>query len=442
MSYIWRFAVAATLVVALALPAQARGLIRDPDIEHALAELARPVLNAAGLSPTQVRILVIDDPGLNAFIVDNRHIFIHSGMLMKLDSPAQVQAVIAHEAAHIQNGHIASRLQSAQAANTISGLGIALAMAAAASGAGGQAASGLALGVAGSANRVFMSHTRAEESSADASGLRYMVRAGIDPKAFIEVLDIFRGQELLSESRQDPYARTHPLSRDRLRAVTAQAGAAQVASPPPQDAAYWFARATGKLSAFSRAPAWTLRRLNESPTEDIRLMRTAIAHHRQPDTRRAMAAIDKLAAMRPTDPFVHELRGQILLESRQAGAAVAAYKRATDLAPGNALIMGGYGRALLAADNPRAARDALERARARDFRDPRVLRDLAVAYAKTGDPGLASVVTAERYALAGRFDDALVHARRAEGLVPRGSRAGLRAQDVISAAEAALRQRR
>lgn len=441
MSYIWRFAVAATLVVALALPARARGLIRDPDIEHALAELARPVLNAAGLSPAQVRILVIDDPGLNAFIVDNRHIFIHSGMLMKLDSPAQVQAVIAHEAAHIQNGHIASRLQSAQAANSISGFGIALALAAAASGASGQAASGLALGVAGSANRVFMSHTRAEESSADASALRYMVRAGVDPKAFIQVLEIFRGQEVLSESRQDPYTRTHPLSRDRLRAVTAQAGAAQ-AGPPPQDATYWFARAIGKLSAFSRAPAWTLRRLNDSPTEDIRLMREAIAYHRQPDTRRAIAAIDRLAAMRPSDPFVHELRGQILLESRQAGAAVAAYKRASDLAPGNALIMGGYGRALLAAGNPRAAREVLEQSRARDFRDPRVLRDLAVAYAKTGDPGLASVVTAERYALAGRFDDALVHARRAEGLVPRGSRAGLRAQDVISAAEAALRQRR
>ena len=441
MSYIWRIAVATALTVTLALPAQARGLIRDPDIEHALGELARPVLNAAGLSPGQVRIMVIDDSSLNAFIVDNRHIFIHSGMLLKLDSPAQVQAVIAHEAAHIQNGHIARRLQSAQAASSISGLGIALALAAAASGADGRTASGLALGVAGSANRVFMSHTRAEESSADASGLRYMMRAGVDPKAFIDVLNIFRGQELLSETRQDPYARTHPLSRDRLRAVSALADAAKTAAPP-QDAAYWFARATGKLSAFTRAPAWTLRRVADSPTEDIRLMREAIAYHRKPDTRRAMAAIDRLAAMRPGDPFVHELRGQILLESRQANAAVAAYKRATDLAPGNALVMGGYGRALLAAGNASAARSELDQARARDFRDASILRDLAVAYAKTGDPGLASVVTAERYALLGRFDDALVHAKRAEGLVPRGSRAGLRAQDVISAAESALRQRR
>jgi predicted Zn-dependent protease len=442
MSHIWRFAVAALVGLALALPAQARGLIRDADIEHALAELARPVLNAAGLSASQVRILVIDDPGLNAFIVDNRHIFIHSGMLLKLDTPAQVQAIVAHEAAHIQNGHIARRLQSAQRANSVTGLGLALAIAAAASGAGGSAASGLAVGVASSANRVFMSHTRAEESSADASAVRYMVRAGVDPNAFIEVLDIFRGQELLSRGRQDPYAVTHPLSRDRLRAVSALAQAAGPAPAPSPEATYWFARAIGKLSAFTRAPAWTMRRLGDSPSEDIRLMREAIAQHRKPDTRRAIATIDRLAAMRPRDPFVHELRGQILLESRQAGAAVAAYKRATDLAPGHALLMGGYGRALLAAGNPGAARKVLEQARSRDFRDPRILRDLAVAYAKTGDPGLASVVTAERYALLGRFDDALIHAKRAEGMLPRGSRAGLRAQDVISAAEAALRQRR
>lgn len=442
MSCIWRYAAALVLAVTLALPAQARSLIRDADIEHALSELARPVLTAAGLSAGQVRILLIDDPSLNAFVVDHRHIFLHSGMVLKLGSAAQLQAIIAHEAAHIQNGHIASRLQSAQAASSVTGLGLALALAAAAGGADSRAASGIAFGMASSASRVFMSHSRSEESSADASAIRTMLQAGVDPAAFLEVLEIFRGQEVLSQSRQDPYAVTHPLSRDRLRAVQAMVAGGGTPAAPAPDAAYWFARATGKLSAFTRAPSWTLRRLNASATEDIRLMRAAIAHHRKPDARAAMAAIDRLAATRPNDPFVHDLRGQILLESRQAGAAVGAYKRAAGLAPRNALIAGGHGRALLAAGNPSAARAVLEQARARDFRDARILRDLAVAYAQTGDPGLASVVTAERYALMGRFEDALVHAKRAEGMLPRGSRAGLRAQDVISAAQAALNQRR
>jgi predicted Zn-dependent protease len=270
-----------------------------------------------------------------------------------------------------------------------------------------------------------------------------MERAGVDTQGYADVLGLFRGQEVLSEGRQDPYARTHPLSRDRLRAVEAyiQARRGTVAAADP-NAQYWFARINGKLSAFLRAPRWTLDRLDQSATPDIALMREAVAWHRTPDPARAIAAADRLVAMRPKDPFVHDLRGQILLESRQFGAAVNAYKQAAALAPQNALILAGYGRALLAADQPKAALQALSTARDRDFRNPMMLRDLAVAYAKTGQDGMASLVTAERFALMGRLPDALIHANRAAGLLPRGSTPYNRAQDVVFAAEAAAKQRR
>jgi predicted Zn-dependent protease len=147
-------------------------------------------------------------------------------------------------------------------------------------------------------------------------------------------------------------------------------------------------------------------------------------------------------ALRPKDPFVHDLRGQILLENRQFGAAVNAYQQAAALAPQNALVLAGYGRALLADDQPKAALQALQTARDRDFRNPMMLRDLAVAYAKTGQDGMASLVTAERFALTGRLEDALIHASRAVDLLPRGSAPYNRAQDVVFAAEAAEKQRR
>mgnify|MGYP000016459970 CR=1 FL=1 len=75
-----------------------------------------------------------------------------------------------------------------------------------------------------------------------------------------------------------------------------------------------------------------------------------------------------------------ELRGQILMESRQIKPAVSAYARATNLAPNNALILGAYGRALLADGQLKKAVQVLEKARARDGRDARVLRDLAAAW--------------------------------------------------------------
>ncbi len=431
-------ALAALALLGLPAPAAALGLLRDSDIERSLSQLARPVLQAAGLSPGQVRVLVVDDGSLNAFIVDNRHIFINYGLILKLDTPAQLQAVIAHEAAHISNGHITRRTTNMQSMSTAAGLGVALAAMAAAAGADGSAAAGAAMGAASSAMRRFFSHTRAEESSADQSSIRYLVRAGVDPRGAVEVMKLFSGQEVLSTGRQDPYMRTHPLSRDRLRALESYVAAYGKDAAPDPAALYWHDRARGKLSAFLRAPKWTMRRAPDSVSQDIRLMREAVAHHRRSDTARALRAIDGALALRPGDPGYMDLKGQILLESRNFGAAVQAYGAAAGAAPHDPLILGGYGRALLAAGRPQEALTALERARSLDFRNARVLRDLAQAYAKTGQTPMASTVTAERYALMGRMEDAKLHAERALARLPRGSGGWQRAQDVLSAAERAL----
>lgn len=436
-SRVIRLALAACLMwVGTALPGRAATLLRDADIEYALTELARPILNAAGLSPGQTRILIVEDRSLNAFVIDGQAIFIHSGLLLKLESAAQLQAVIAHEAAHIANGHLTRRMLNARNARTATGLGMALAVAAAAAGSP-EAAGGIAGGVTSSAQRVFLGHTRAEEAAADQASIRYMIRAGVDPAAAGEVLQTFRGQEALSVGRQDPYVRSHPLTRDRIRAVEGLV-AANPSQPGDSGAAdYWFARAQGKLSASIQNPAWTLRR-TRGQTDQISLMRQAVAYHRTPNPGEAARAINALVAARPDDPFVHDLKGQILLESRQAGAAAQAYRHAVQLAPNDALILGGYGRALLALDTGEANAEALrvlERARGIDTFAPNLLRDLGLAYARAGRNGEASLAVAERYALLGRLDDAEIHARRAEGLLPRGSAAWQRAQDVIQAAE-------
>ena len=428
-------------LVTLAAPARAITLLRDPDIEHGLKKLGEPLLRAAGLSADRVDILVIDAPSLNAFVVDANTIFLHSGLILRMDNPAMLQSVIAHEAAHIANGHLMRRPINLRNARTAATLGTILAGVAGAAAGSGEFAAGAAAGIQGAAMRSFFSHTRAEENAADTSGMRFMHAAGLDLSGAVQVMDLFRGQESLSLTRQDAYARTHPLSRDRFRRVRALAEAQAGKAKPDPEAEYWFARTKGKLSAFQRSPKWTLTRAGESGIEDVRLMREAVAHHRRSDLGRALPAIDAAVARRPDDPYLHELRGQILMESRRTKPAVAAYARAANLAPRNALILGAYGRALLADGQVQKAAEFLESARARDGRDIRVLRDLAQAEAKMGNRGMASVLTAERYAMAGRLKDAKLHAERASGLLPRGSPAWQRAQDIIVAAETAKKRR-
>ncbi|GIT92455.1 peptidase M48 [Jannaschia pagri] len=415
--------------------ASARGLIRDAEIEFALRQVAQPILQAAGL-PGSTRIYVINDDSMNAFVGNARAIFLHSGLLIRLDSSDEVQAVIAHEAAHIANGHLTRRPAAARSSQTAAAIGLALSAAAAVAG-GAEAGIGIAAGSASAAQRSLFAHTRAEEASADQSALRYLAAAGTDPQAAVTVLKRFEGQEYLSAGRQDPYVRTHPLSRDRIRAVEAFAGAVTPRQRDRSAVDYWHARAVGKLSAFLRAPSWTLRRVGRD-TSEVAALRRAIAYHRKPDARRAIAGIDALIAARPSDAFYHELKGQFLLESRQPGAAVASYARAVQLAPREPLIRAGLGRAQLAAGRDAEALRTLSAARSSAPSDPSLLRDLATAHARAGQNGLASVAVAERYAVLGRMEDARIQAERALALLPRGSSGWLRAEDVLSAA----RQRR
>lgn len=438
-----RVVLTALLLVVFALdPARAQVLIRDAEIERALREIAKPIVNAAGLNAGGIRIMVIQDRTLNAFVVDHKSVFIHSGLLLRLKTPEEVQAVIAHEVAHIANGHITRRGINSRNAQTAAGLGAVLGVLAIAAG-GGAAGAGIIAGSAESAKRVFFGHTRAEEAAADQSGIRYMASAGVDPQAAVKVMQLFRGQEALNVGRQDPYVRTHPLTSERLRALKGYAAAyrPQTNVRGETNTKYWYARLQMKLAAFTQAPRATLRRIGRTDTSEIALLGKAIAYHKQPDPKKAVSTMKQLLAKRPNDPYYNELYGQILLESRNFNAAVSAYKRAVDLAPNQSLILSGYGRAILATGKTKQALPILERARARDGRNPRLLRALATAYGQLGKTGRAALAAAERHAVLGRLEDAAIAAKRAQGLLPRGSSGWLRAQDIISAAEKVKKQR-
>ena len=151
----------------------------------------------------------------------------------------------------------------------------------------------------------------------------------------------------------------------------------------------------------------------------------------------AARLVDALIAARPSDPYYRELKGQFYLEAGQAEAAVSAYRQALSRAPKSALIQVGLARSLLQFDTKSATKEALgllQKAAERDRANPMTYQLLALAHARLGDNGRASLATAERYALAGRFKDAEIHAKRAMGLLPEGTPGWRKADDIVRAA--------
>ena len=94
--------------------ASAQSLIRDAEIEATLKRIAEPVFKSAGIGSNSIEVLVINNSSLNAFVVDNSAIFIHSGLILRLKSVEMLQSVIAHELAHITSGHLVRRALNIQ----------------------------------------------------------------------------------------------------------------------------------------------------------------------------------------------------------------------------------------------------------------------------------------------------------------------------------------
>ncbi len=428
-----------------AVSASAQSLIRDAEIERTIAMLSAPIFKAAGFPEGSINILLINDQAINAFVFGGRNMILNTGLLTRVDRPEALMGVIAHEAGHIAGGHLTRRQLNAEALQGPLLVGAILAAVAGAAAGRGDVAVAGALGVRGAAQRSFLAYTRGEEAAADQAGVSYMEQVGLDPEASLVVLKIFRGQEVFQAGNVDPYARTHPLSSERLQLLEDR-----VTSSParggraPKEFYYWHARMRAKLAGFLARPARTLRILEtvENPDSEFNIMTRAIALHLLPAPAEALVEVDRLIALRPNDPYYWELKGQILFENGRAADAVGPYRKASELAPREPLIRGSLGRALLALNDRNAdaeALAALEDATREDPGEIAILRDLALAYARDGQEGRAALATAERYALQGSARDTFRHASRALDLLPVGSPGWLKADDIRAVAERSIR---
>ena len=432
----------ALLVLACTATARAQDFIRDAEIEEIIRQLGGPLFSMAGLTPASVRVYIVNDSALNAFVAGGQNIFINTGLLLATDGPNQLVGVIAHETGHITGGHLARTHDALRDASAQTILSFVLGAAAAIAGQG-QAAGAIVTGGAQVAQRTILSYSRVQEASADQAGLQFLDATGHSAKGLLEFFEKLGDQEALLTANQDPYVRTHPLTRERVAAVASHISRSPVSNnPEPPELVEAHARMKAKLAAFLESPVQTFRRYPRDSTTLPARYAHAIAFHRQREQVAAIGAIDALIADYPQDPYFRELKGQILLENGRPDDAVEPYAQAVELRPDEVLLRLGLGQAQVSAKSDAFLNDALsnlQRAAQMAPRDATTWRWLAMAYGRTGDVANASLATAERYLLLGRHRDAIGQAERAERLLPAGSPAQLRAQDIKQAAAQAAK---
>lgn len=447
MRFIKIFALLLGLLVWASSTAWAQGItvIRDAEIEHSVRTFATPLFQAAGLNPNTLEIFLIEDDTLNAFVVPGGRMFLHTGLILRTDDPTELMGVIAHETGHIAAGHTFSRgdqIRNATLkaiAGALLGLGAGLA-----TGDSGAAAAGSIIGQ-DMALRGLLSFTRGQENAADQAAIRYMRSAGYSPQGLLDFMQVMEDQEALMSSNQEPYLRTHPMTRDRVRALeqAVQDHSGEAGNIDPE-LTRMHARMRAKLSGFLESERKVQRRYPESDTSVPARYARAISDYRNGRLERALEGMSALIEEHPKDAFFHEMRGQMLMEHGRLEEALPAYRTATQLLPEEPLVRLALAQVQVHLDRPemdQAALENLAKVRAREDDNPTAWRLTAIAQGRQGDKGRAALALSEMNYARGEWREAVGQAERAKKLLDNSTAAWLRASDLSEAASRRAEER-
>ena len=197
---------------------------------------------------------------------------------------------------------------------------------------------------------------------------------------------------------------------------------------------YLHKRMLAKLSAFSENPVDTLKKVDAIEKDEIALLKKTIALHLKPDQKNAFETLRKLKKLKPKDPYFMELEGQMYLETGQAAKAIDIFSKASKILPTESTLLVWIGISHLAIEkspNDIKALKVLKTAYDSDPINPKMLKYLALAYARNGNIGQASLITAEYFVLLGDFKAAQMHAKRAQKILMSSSVGWQKAKDIL-----------
>ena len=432
----------ATAILLWAQPAAAQSILRDAETEAMFATMSTPLIKAAGLSPRNVKVVLINDDTINAFVAGGQTVYVHTGLIEAADNANQVQGVIAHELGHIADGHVLSGEAAAKPAMGMYLLSMVLGLAAMAAGSGEAGAGIMAAGQQAAMGR-YLAFSRVQESTADASGVKYLNTAGISGKGMLTFFKKLQQQEYrYGLENIDPFMQSHPLSGERIATLTAdvQKSAAYDARPnaPLEEQ---FKRVKAKLKGYVQTPARTLADYPDGDDSIYGHYARAYAYHKAGYPDKADAEAAALIKAEPNDPYFQEIQGQILLEAGHPDQALAPLRAATTGSGNNPLIATTFGHALIATEDPahyEEAKRVLRTAVVRDDENPFAWLQLGTVYERTGDTARAALATAERANMTGDNRTAVQSARAAMAGIPANTPDWLRAQDIAMGSQNAI----
>lgn len=180
------------------------GLIyRDEELEAYLNGIAKKLQPSEVFAHIPFRIMVIKNHLLNAFAFPNGVIYIHTGILERMENEAQFATLLAHEMTHATHRHLVKEFRDIK--NKTAFLAT---VSVTTGGLGGLGALGTLAAVTG--------YSRELETEADNEGLKLMISAGYDPYEAPKLFTHLK-KEVEDEKIKEPFFfGTHPRLQERI----------------------------------------------------------------------------------------------------------------------------------------------------------------------------------------------------------------------------------
>ncbi len=190
-------------------------LYRDVLVQNYIEQLVRRLAPFSTLDKVELKVVVVDNPSMNAFAVPGGVIGIHTGLLLRAELEDELASVIAHEIAHLSQRHF-SRSVAEQKAGSLGMLAGLLASVVLAATTGGDAAMAMMSVSQGLALDSRLRYSRQNEVEADRIGQDTLARAGMDPHGTVRMFERMLEATRFTGTLAPEYLLTHPLPQSRV----------------------------------------------------------------------------------------------------------------------------------------------------------------------------------------------------------------------------------
>lgn len=185
-------------------------IYEDQELENYLLEIVERLQPPEVKDQFTFRIKLIKDPFLNAFAFPNGVIYLHTGILARLENEAQLAALLAHELTHCTHRHaLRAFSEFKNQSNVLTSFKQAMARLS-------TVQDLLALFGATGSPAAINGYSQAFETEADIVGLALMAKAGYEPTEALKLFEHLK-HEVETEDLKEPFFfGTHPRLQGRI----------------------------------------------------------------------------------------------------------------------------------------------------------------------------------------------------------------------------------